>query len=668
MKHISSQIIFFFLIFMPILAQDSITVNIFQNNIILFSSYEQDSIEISENGQSISKMVDLPILEANYNVFAEVEIEKNGENGDPWDRAGNITVLASDNTPIEIIKFMTAYGVPTKHRIDVSNLFSILQGPVQITGHIPSHPDFRGFIVNFKLIYIENNQYKSPEWVKPVFFTNSLERKHIEDNLTEFIIDVPAGLEKVNLLYYTSGHATDGRGADEFETKFNVIYVDGIEVYRFQPWRDDCENFPSNGNYWLSRSGWCPGDFVEPIEINMTPYLTPGKHRIKYIIEDIRGVDNNFNYGYWRVSSFLTGNLGNNPSNLNEILVEKNSDDVVPENTITKHGISFVDENKHLVLSSSKDLIINSTKEGIYFSKDGVKWDSELSFQTKNTNETFFISAEPEGLFNVNIYDQISGVSTNFDLIIQNNYSLLANSWSSDSTSMLFSPNFAFDGDFKTKWSDNSQNLPNILRADYEDEIELNYFVLYHAGSAGEASHLNTIDFDIEYRDLISNNWKTIASVTDNYDTKEGNITSHYLSEPIKTNSVQIKIFWPDVEGEIASIYEFQMFNVPYELLDKITNVQNSNLILTKDFSLQQNFPNPFNPETTISFYLPKISEVKLRVFNIQGELIDVLENGKFGKGDYSVTWHPKNIASGMYFIGLTTEHFSETIKTILLK
>ena len=118
--------------------------------------------------------------------------------------------------------------------------------------------------------------------------------------------------------YLVSGHCTDGRGADEFEQKDNVIYIDGHVVYRFRPWRDDCRQFRevnpycrrwSNG-WWssdFSRSGWCPGDFVAPVELDLTDHLTPGRHTIRFVIENMRPVDEDGNYGYWRVSSHLVG-------------------------------------------------------------------------------------------------------------------------------------------------------------------------------------------------------------------------------------------------------------------------------------------------------------------------------------------------------------------------
>jgi hypothetical protein len=128
---------------------------------------------------------------------------------------------------------------------------------------------------------------------------------------------VPEGARRVMLRYFTSGHCTDGRGADEFVTKDNVILVDGAEVHRFRPWRADCRDFRDVNPYcrrWFDgswsadfdRSGWCPGDAVEPVEIDVTEHLTAGPHRIGFLVEDVRPEDES-GLGYWRVSAALVG-------------------------------------------------------------------------------------------------------------------------------------------------------------------------------------------------------------------------------------------------------------------------------------------------------------------------------------------------------------------------
>ena len=95
--------------------------------------------------------------------------------------------------------------------------------------------------------------------------------------------------------------------------------------------------------------------------------------------------------------------------------------------------------------------------------------------------------------------------------------------------------------------------------------------------------------------------------------------------------------------------------------------------ITPKDFKLNQNFPNPFNSETQISYFLPRRCNVKLTVYNLAGQRIRTLVNGQQEAGLFKVCWDAKDdngkpVASGIYFYQLQTERFIQTKKALLLK
>jgi hypothetical protein len=89
---------------------------------------------------------------------------------------------------------------------------------------------------------------------------------------------------------------------------------------------------------------------------------------------------------------------------------------------------------------------------------------------------------------------------------------------------------------------------------------------------------------------------------------------------------------------------------------------------VTADFSLAQNFPNPFNPETEIAFSLPELADVHLSVFDLTGREIAVLVNGETAAGPHTVRYDASALPSGMYFYKLTTPGFSATKKMMLMK
>ena len=97
-----------------------------------------------------------------------------------------------------------------------------------------------------------------------------------------------------------------------------------------------------------------------------------------------------------------------------------------------------------------------------------------------------------------------------------------------------------------------------------------------------------------------------------------------------------------------------------------------------KRTSLMQNFPNPFNPETWIPYYLAKKASVTVRIYNVKGELIRSIDVGKQAAGAYTnrqraVYWDGKDdtgqsVASGIYFYQLLADDFSDTRRMVVMK
>jgi hypothetical protein len=90
-------------------------------------------------------------------------------------------------------------------------------------------------------------------------------------------------------------------------------------------------------------------------------------------------------------------------------------------------------------------------------------------------------------------------------------------------------------------------------------------------------------------------------------------------------------------------------------------------------FSLNANYPNPFNPTTNISFGLPIDSRVSLKIYNVAGQLVRTLVNETMVAGTHTVTWDGTNsngekVASGIYFYKLNAGDFSKTMKMVMTK
>jgi len=86
------------------------------------------------------------------------------------------------------------------------------------------------------------------------------------------------------------------------------------------------------------------------------------------------------------------------------------------------------------------------------------------------------------------------------------------------------------------------------------------------------------------------------------------------------------------------------------------------------EYSMMQNYPNPFNPSTTIRYALPSSAHVKLTVHDILGREVATLVNEEQSAGWKEVQWNASGFSSGIYFVKMSAETFSQTKKILLMK
>lgn len=109
------------------------------------------------------------------------------------------------------------------------------------------------------------------------------------------------------------------------------------------------------------------------------------------------------------------------------------------------------------------------------------------------------------------------------------------------------------------------------------------------------------------------------------------------------------------------------------EKLDVITSVPKPPAQVATGFKLENNYPNPFNPSTQISFTIAKTSHVSLDVYSILGEHIKNITSKIYDQGNYHFIWNGTNdfgiqVAGGIYIYKLSSDYFTESKKMILLK
>jgi hypothetical protein len=188
---------------------------------------------------------------------------------------------------------------------------------------------------------------------------------------------------------------------------------------------------------------------------------------------------------------------------------------------------------------------------------------------------------------------------------------------------------------------------------------------------------------------------------TENYPawgTIEGTVTSVLSGDPVEGATISAGMF--ETSTDINGYYSMDVAACTYysveclvddydvENVENITIGENETVIIDFEYGftgtsnensvpkltkLYDNYPNPFNPATTISFDLDQSNFIQLSVFNVKGQLVKQLINSTLDAGNYNITWNGKDennrsVASGIYFYRLKSGNEIYTKKMILLK
>ncbi len=128
-----------------------------------------------------------------------------------------------------------------------------------------------------------------------------------------------------------------------------------------------------------------------------------------------------------------------------------------------------------------------------------------------------------------------------------------------------------------------------------------------------------------------------------------------------------LKQLFAATDQELLNVLFSQFNTLPLIIPQSAQPGKNKN----KDYTLSQNFPNPFNPVTRISYTLKKESFVSLKVYDTSGKVVQTLVNSYKQAGDHIVSFDASklsNLSSGIYFYKLKTDNFEDTRKMTLIK
>lgn len=178
--------------------------------------------------------------------------------------------------------------------------------------------------------------------------------------------------------------------------------------------------------------------------------------------------------------------------------------------------------------------------------------------------------------------------------------------------------------------------------------------------------------------------WATLTE-TNNYGfqvQRSANNTSNYETLPnsfVPGHGTTLEpqyYTWTDANAQ-AGVWYYRLkqidLNSTVHYTDGIQVVNNPTSVgnegsVVKEYSLNQNFPNPFNPSTVIEFALPQAGFVSLKVYNLLGAEVATLVSSEMTAGRHSVSWNASDLASGVYLYRLKAGTFVQTRKLTLSK
>lgn len=180
-------------------------------------------------------------------------------------------------------------------------------------------------------------------------------------------------------------------------------------------------------------------------------------------------------------------------------------------------------------------------------------------------------------------------------------------------------------------------------------ETENAGFNVYRKIGNNDFVQISSYENNSELVGALNTSTSSFYTFVDNSAFKNNELYTYYVSD-VETNGTETK------HTELAQ-------SVVYEIKSQVVD----------RFQLKQNFPNPFNPNTTISYNLGENVNVSLKIYNEKGEFVKELVNESQNKGSHSVDWNGtdsfgKEVSSGTYFYKIETESFTRSHKMILLK
>lgn len=209
-----------------------------------------------------------------------------------YDRISSIDAKTHDGRWVEIIRYITPYGTPCSHELDVTDYMSVLQG--KIAFRLNNGTLDNGYLYNLKFQYqagVPVHKYSSISvlWQKNYPFGDPANTQPVEPREVNY----PANAVASTLKLVSSGHGwgdNNSGNAAEFHDDTHHINVNGNQTFTQHNWQncnpnpDGCQ--PQAGTWYFARAGWCPGSIAPWFDFDMTPFLGVAPVDLEYAFDE----------------------------------------------------------------------------------------------------------------------------------------------------------------------------------------------------------------------------------------------------------------------------------------------------------------------------------------------------------------------------------------------
>ena len=270
-------------------AEETVNINIVQTAVTTQVVAAQN-VWLSPNNVTQTVQADLPsYLGAFDNITATLAVTCPPGGCGEWDRVASVDMKGHNGQWYEIIRYITPYGVPCSHSINLTDYMSLLLGKAEFRFNCSTLDN--GYYYKLTLNYTKGTPAYPYSTVHEVWnasypFGDYANLQPVEIKTFAFPGDAAAAKLKV----VSTGHGwgdLNTSNAAEFYDATHHIWVNGVQTFTQHNWYDCNPNpdacQPQNGTWYYDRAGWCPGAIAQWYDYNMTPYIAGQSVELKYV-------------------------------------------------------------------------------------------------------------------------------------------------------------------------------------------------------------------------------------------------------------------------------------------------------------------------------------------------------------------------------------------------